>query len=113
AALSRGDALVLGAALALAAWRPLAAVGVAAAVAASSLRWGTTSLEALAGGQEVLGPAGWVGPTSAAAASWLAAAAVLLAAGRPLAGVGGVERRIAVPGAPSVADGVVGVAVLA
>jgi hypothetical protein len=82
---SRGEMLVLAALLAPAARRPAsiaAALGLAGAAVASSARWGTTSLDALAGAQSVLGPAGGVGPAWGAAASWLAAAAVLLAGGR-------------------------------
>jgi hypothetical protein len=57
-------------------------VAALGAVVASSWRWGTTSLEALAGAQAVLGPAGGIGPGGAAAGSWLAAAALLLALSR-------------------------------
>jgi hypothetical protein len=69
---------------------PLRVAAVASALGASSWRWGTTSLEALAGAQAVLGPAGGVGPAWAAAGSWLAAGALLLALGRgpePLRGL--------------------------
>lgn len=81
---SRGDALVLAGLLAVAAWRPLATAGVVPALVAASWRWGSTSLEALAGAQAVLGPAGLVGPGRAAATSWLAAAAILLVVAWPL-----------------------------
>jgi hypothetical protein len=84
AVLSRGDALVVATLLALAAWRPLPVAALGAALVASSWRWGSTSLEALAGAQAVLGPAGWVGPTAAALSSWLAGVAVLLGATRAL-----------------------------
>lgn len=91
----------LGALVATAAILPLAAVGplavAALAVAASlghrraalavvlgsaaaGMRWGTGSLEAVVGVQEVLGPALTLGPASAAASTALAAAAVVLAA---------------------------------
>jgi hypothetical protein len=86
AATSRGDAIVLGLLLVLAVARPTAVLAVGAALAASSLRWGATSLEALSGAQAVLGPAGWVGPTSDALGSWLAAAALLVALARRSAG---------------------------
>jgi len=76
---SRGDAVVLAALLALAAWRPAPAISVGAALVATSWRWGSSSLEAIAGAQAVLGPAGWVGPTLAAVGSWLAAIAVVAA----------------------------------
>lgn len=77
AVLSLGDALVLAAVLVVIAWR-LPALVVVPALLASSWRWGSTSLDALAGAQAVLGPAGLVGPTPAAAASCLAAAALVL-----------------------------------
>lgn len=101
AVLSRGDALVLAALLALAAWRPPALVVIPALVA-SSWRWGSTSLEALAGAQAVLGPAGLVGPPAAAAASWLAGIALLLSA--PVE-VGGTWEPGRVPAAPNVRPG--------
>lgn len=77
AVLSLGDALVLAAVLVIVAWR-LPALIVVPALLASSWRWGSTSLDALAGAQAVLGPAGLVGPGRAAAASWLVAAALVL-----------------------------------
>jgi len=101
AALSRGDAVVLAAGLAIATWRPLPVLSLAGAAAASSWRWGSSSLEAWAGAQAVLGPAGWVGPSTAAAASWAAGVAVLLAASRPLPGVGGMGARVTGAGAPN------------
>lgn len=78
AVLSRGDALVLAALVVLAAWRPAALVVVPALVAAS-WRWGSSSLEALAGAQSVLGPAGFVGPATAAIGTWMAGVALLFA----------------------------------
>ena len=86
AVLSRGDAVVLALVLAVAVWRPLPAAALVAALAASSWRWGSTSMEALAGDQAVLGPAGWVGPGAAAAGSWLAAVALVVAASDRLHG---------------------------
>lgn len=77
AALSRGDAIVLAALLLIAVSR-LPAVAVVPALLASSWRFASTSLEALAGAQAVLGPAGLVGPVRGAAASWFAAAALVL-----------------------------------
>lgn len=78
AVVSRGDALTIAAMLGVAAWRP-SALSVVPALIASSWRWGSSSLEALAGAQGVLGPAMFVGPISAAAGTWLAGAAILLA----------------------------------
>jgi hypothetical protein len=77
AVLSRGDAVVLAALLAVAAWR-IPALVLLPAVVAATWRFGSTSLEALAGAQSVLGPAGLVDPVRAAAASWCAAASVVL-----------------------------------
>lgn len=77
AALSRGDAIVLAALLLIAVSRPLA-LAVVPALLAASWRFASTSLEAVAGAQAVLGPAGLVGPVRAAAASWLAATALVL-----------------------------------
>ncbi len=86
AATSRGELVVLGLLLvvpdAVREGVALRAVAVAGAVFASSWRWGTTSLEALAGVQAVLGPAGGIGPAAGATGSWLAAVALVLAFGR-------------------------------
>jgi hypothetical protein len=79
---SRGDTVVLGLLLLALGPRPAALVAVGGALVASAWRWGDSSLEALAGAQAVLGPAGGVGPAPAAAGSWLAAAALLLAVAR-------------------------------
>lgn len=76
--LSRGDVLVLALLLALVAWRPLAVLGLAPALVAGGWRWGSTSLEAIAGAQAVLGPAGTAGSVAAAASAWAAGAAVVL-----------------------------------
>lgn len=79
---SQGDVLVLGALLAVAAWRPAAVAGWAALVLVG-WRWGVTALPGIAGAQDVLGAGGWVGPTRAAAATWAAAVAVALSAPDP------------------------------
>ncbi len=79
ALLSRGDVIVLAAVLGLGAWRPLPAAAVVSTLAATAWRWSSTSLEDIAGAQAVLGPAGVVDPTSAAAAAWLGAVAIVLA----------------------------------
>lgn len=83
---SRGELAVLGLVLllpdAVRAGAATRVVAVAGAVVASSWRWGTTSLEALAGVQAVLGPAGGIGPAAGAAGSWLATVALVLALGR-------------------------------
>lgn len=84
---SRGDALVLFALAAAVSTRPTALAALALAAVGASWRWGASALVAWSGDQAVLGPAGLVGPTSAAAASWLAAAAVLLAVAHPSVGV--------------------------
>jgi hypothetical protein len=79
---SRGEAVVLGLLLVALELRPTTVVAVAGALGASCWRWGSTSLDALAGAQAVLGPAGGVGPTAAAAGAWLGALALVLALGR-------------------------------
>jgi hypothetical protein len=76
---SAGDVLLLGVLLGVAA----ASVEAGAASVLAGLvvlgRFGTTSLAALAGVQHVVGPAGTTGPVLLAAASWCAAAALILA----------------------------------
>lgn len=61
--------------------RTFAAAGlaiVAGAVGIGALRWGAIGLDAIQGAQQVLGPTVLVGPTAAAAASWLAAGAAVV-----------------------------------
>lgn len=53
------------------------------AVAATAIRFRTTTFDDLAGIQSVLGPAGTVGPATAAASAWAASAAVVLSARAP------------------------------
>jgi len=77
---SRGDVVVLAALLGLGVGRPASALAAAGALVAALVRWGSPSLEAIAGAQAVLGPAGWTGSTAAVASTWLAAAALVLAA---------------------------------
>jgi len=48
---------------------------------ASVVRWGSSSLGAIAGAQAVLGPAGWTGDIAAVASAWCTA--VALVAGAP------------------------------
>lgn len=75
---STGDVLLLGVLLGLAAADYAAgAAGVLAGIAVVG-RWGTTSLAALAGGQAVLGAAGWTGSDAQVASSWLAVGALLV-----------------------------------
>lgn len=84
---SRGDAMVLFALVAALSTRPLALAALAAAAVGASWRWGSSALVAWSSNQAVLGAAGFVGPRPAAAASWAAALAVLLAVAHPAAGV--------------------------
>lgn len=79
ALLSTGDAVLLVVLVGLAGGEALAGAAATLAVLAAVLRWGTTSLEAIAGAQAVLGPAAAVGPTTAAASAGCAAAALVLA----------------------------------
>jgi hypothetical protein len=77
---SRGDVYVLAVLLGFAAGRRRAGLAVALALVASSVRWGSPSLGAIAGAQAVLGPAGWTGSAAAVGSAWFAAAALVLAA---------------------------------
>lgn len=75
---SSGEVVLLAALLGLAAGELMAAVVAMLATGAVALRWGTTSLEAITGAQSVLGPGVTVGPIAAVAATWCAAAALVL-----------------------------------
>ncbi|MDQ3569215.1 MAG: hypothetical protein M3396_01035 [Actinomycetota bacterium] len=79
---SAGDAVLLAVLLALAAGDLVAAAAVTVAGLSIAVRWGSTSLDAIAGAQAVLGPGGLVGPALATASTWCAAAAVVLASPR-------------------------------
>ncbi|MEO5678115.1 MAG: hypothetical protein ABIS47_00430 [Acidimicrobiales bacterium] len=85
AVVGRGDLVFLGVLLALALAERRSSVAALLAVVAVSVRWGTTSAEAINGATTTLGPALRVGPPLAAAALALAATALLLAGlGSPL-----------------------------
>jgi hypothetical protein len=74
-----GDALLLGVLLAVVAVDLIAGLGAFLATGSVLVRWGSSSLGALAGDQAVLGGAGWTGSLPAAASSWCAAAALIAA----------------------------------
>ena len=76
---SSGDVVLLAVLLGLAAGDLTAGVCAALALAALAVRWGSTSLDAIAGAQAVLGAGGLVGPAAAVAAAWAAGAALVLA----------------------------------
>jgi hypothetical protein len=80
---SRGDAYVLAALLAVGSASRVAALGVVLGLVAISVRYGSSSLEAIAGAQAVLGPAGTTGSTPGVAAAWLAATTVAASALHP------------------------------
>ena len=82
-----GDTVLLSVLLGLSSMSPLAGGVAAGAAAAVLLRWGTTSLGAVAGAQAVLGPAAVVGSTTEAASALLAAAALVLVSPRGWAAV--------------------------
>ena len=86
----------------------VAAGGVAVlALSAVAVRWGTTSLDAIAGAQSVLGPGAVVGPIAAVGAVWCAAAALVVAApeGWPALAFGGAAAlALAGPGPGGPAD---------
>jgi hypothetical protein len=79
---SSGEVVLLGVVLGLAAADVATGAVTVVACLALAVRWGATSLDALAGAQAVLGPGGAVGPPSAMAASWCAAGALVLASPR-------------------------------
>lgn len=76
---SSGEVVLLAVLLAVAAGEVLAGAVAVLATGAVALRWGSTSLEAIAGAQSVLGPGALVGPLAGAASTWCAAAALVLA----------------------------------
>ncbi|MDQ6797933.1 MAG: hypothetical protein M3011_07930 [Actinomycetota bacterium] len=92
---STGDVMAAGVLLGLMAGDLAAgAIGVLAGIAVIG-RWGSSSFAALAGGQAVVGAAGWSGPPGMVLSSWAAAAAVLLV----------VPRRSRRPGVPTAGSG--------
>ena len=70
--------VLLAALLGVAGGDVLAAAAAAVAALSFAVRWGATSLEAIAGAQAVLGPGGAVAPPVATASAWCAALALLL-----------------------------------
>ena len=102
---STGDVVLLAVLLGLASGDLVAAVAVVSAGLSFAIRWGSTSLDAIAGAQAVLGPGGTVGPGLAAASAWCAAAALVLAAPRGWrAPAFGLAAGLSVAG-PAAADG--------
>ena len=79
---SSGEAVLFGVLLALAGGQLWSAAAAMVAALAVGLRWGATSLEAVAGAQSVLGPAGVVGSAGAVASAWLVGVALVLASPR-------------------------------
>ncbi len=79
AATSTGSLVVAALLVGLATSDRRSGAAVLLAATAASIRFGTASLDDLAGIQSVLGPAVAVGPETAAASAWCAGAAVLLA----------------------------------
>ncbi|HEX2038433.1 MAG TPA: hypothetical protein VHF47_01740 [Acidimicrobiales bacterium] len=95
----RGDAFLLAALLAGAAFDHRAAAACAAVALTLVARWGTSSLPAIAGAQSVLGPAVVVEPVAAALALVAATVALVLAAPRsPLGLVFGAAAGLVVAG---------------
>ena len=102
---STGNVVLLAVLLGVASGDLVAAAAVAAAGLSIALRWGSTSLDAVAGAQAVLGPGGAVGPGAAAASAWCAAAALVLATPRGWrAPAFGLAAGLCVAG-PAAADG--------
>lgn len=79
---SSGEVVLLAVLLGLAAADAFAGAVALLALGAVALRWGTTSLDAIAGAQTVLGPGAAVGPIAAAASAACAAAALVLVRAR-------------------------------
>jgi len=79
---STGDVVLLAVLLGLATGDLVVATAVVAACLSVAFRWGSTSLDAIAGAQAVLGPAGAVGSGPEAISAWCAAAVLVLAAPR-------------------------------
>ncbi|MDP8953338.1 MAG: hypothetical protein M3N37_00140 [Actinomycetota bacterium] len=97
---STGHIGVLVALLAVLVAQPLAVGAVLLAGLAVLERWGSPSLEAVAGAQSVLGAGGVVGPATAAASAWFAAAALVLASPRAGGGDDGGGYDVGGPDAP-------------
>ena len=76
---AHGPALVLAALVAVTLAYPLGLATSSLAFVATTIRWGSGWLVALAGAQAVLGPAITVGPVASAASSWCAAASLVVA----------------------------------
>ncbi|HVM03591.1 MAG TPA: hypothetical protein VM242_00315 [Acidimicrobiales bacterium] len=77
---SSGEVVLLACLLALVAADVRAGAAAAAALLALAVRWGSTSLDAISGAQSVLGPGATLGSPAEVAASWSAAAALVLSA---------------------------------
>ncbi|HUR18447.1 MAG TPA: hypothetical protein VMZ51_05850 [Acidimicrobiales bacterium] len=75
---SSGEIVLLAVLLGVAAGDTVVGAVAVLATGAAALRWGTTSLDAIAGAQTVLGPAVAVGPLVAVGSAWCAAAALIL-----------------------------------
>jgi hypothetical protein len=80
AVVAHGPVAVLAVLVAVVLGSPVGWATAGLAFLAACWRWGSGWLVALVGAQAVLGPAGAVGPASAAASSWLGAAALVAAA---------------------------------
>lgn len=80
AAAGQGPVVVAALLLAVGARSRVSAIVAPLAAVVVAVRFGAAGFDQLAGVQSVLGPAGWVGPRTGAASSWLASTAVVLAA---------------------------------
>jgi hypothetical protein len=105
---SRGDVVVLAVLLGLGAGRRSSGLAAAGALGAAMVRWGSPSLDAIAGAQSVLGPAGWTGSSAAIASAWLGAVALVLATRSIGAGSTTARALAAAPFAAAAADVVIG-----
>lgn len=78
-----GSLLLAGLFVGLAVAGPRETVAVVLAVASAGIRWGTGTIDAVTGAQEVLGPAVTTGSAAAVAATVFAALAIIVSARRP------------------------------
>jgi hypothetical protein len=100
AGLATGDVLLAAVLLGVAVGDAVVGTAAVLAGAAVVVRWGSSSFAAIGGNQAVLGWAGSVGPALAAASTWLAALAVVLAGRRewPTIAAGAVLAALLVAG---------------
>jgi hypothetical protein len=108
AVVARGPGAVLAGLVAVVLATPVGVATAALVAVATWLRWGSAWLVSVTGAQAVLGAAGVVGPPSAAASSWLAAVALVVAVpgGSALAAVASGAAAALLVAGPAGVDGI-------